>query len=274
MDILMDLFVREAVSLDQYGAGDGYWAVVTGCTDGIGKAAALHLADKGFNIIMLSRTPSKLADMKKEIEKKGVSVKSYAVDFTKCTESQWSDIHDLIQGESVSVVINNVGLCHHNPIFFDEEDEIMCNDMVKVNITTMMNITRLAVPQMQERQNGLIINLGSFAAMRSLPFLSVYAGTKGFVKTYSQSLAYELEPHGIMVSHIFSFWVTSKMSGYRDPKLSVPSPERYIECVFDRLGLRCGSSDSHTAIPYYPHSILNFVVSCLWDPIHAKDAHY
>ncbi|KAJ1898403.1 hypothetical protein LPJ66_002765 [Kickxella alabastrina] len=138
----------------------------------------------------------------------------------------------------------------------------------------MMNITRLVVPQMQERQNGLIINLGSFAAMRSLPFLSVYAGTKGFVKTYSQSLAYELEPQGIMVSHIFSFWVTSKMSGYRDPTLSVPSPEQYVECVFDRLGLRCGSSDSHTAIPYYPHSILNFVISCLWDPMHAKDAHY
>ncbi|KAJ2054552.1 hypothetical protein GGI08_004533, partial [Coemansia sp. S2] len=89
---------------------------------------------------------------------------------------------------------NNVGLCHENPTFFDEEEQDKCNDMVEVNVNTMMDLTRIVVPQMQQRKNGLIINLGSFAAMRSMPFLSVYAGTKGFVKTYSQSLAYELEP--------------------------------------------------------------------------------
>ncbi|KAJ2422504.1 hypothetical protein GGF41_003480 [Coemansia sp. RSA 2531] len=137
-----------------------------------------------------------------------------------------------------------------------------------------MDLTRIVVPQMQQRKNGLIINLGSFAAIRSMPFLSVYAGTKGFVKTYSQSLAYELEPDGITVSHLLSFWVTSKMSGYREPTLSIPSPEQYVQRVFSRLGLKCGASDSHTTLPYYPHSILNFVVSCLWDPVLAIPAHY
>ncbi|KAJ2857358.1 hypothetical protein J3B02_001057 [Coemansia erecta] len=233
MDMLLDLFVRDPVPLERFGAGKGFWAVVTGCTDGIGKEMALQLADKGFNIIMLSRTSSKLEKMQQSI-------------------------------------VNNVGLCHKNPIFFDEESESLCNDMVEVNINTMMSITRIVVPQMQKRKNGLIINMGSFAALRSLPFLSVYAGTKGFVKTYTQSLAYELEPDNIMVSHIFSFWVTSKMSGYREPTLSVPSPEQYVRCVFDRLGLRCGAFDSHTTIPYYPHSLLSYIVSCLWDPMHAK----
>ncbi|KAJ2440026.1 hypothetical protein GGF42_007763, partial [Coemansia sp. RSA 2424] len=233
IDILMDLFVREAISFDRYGAGEGYWA-----------------------------------------ELKGVEARSYAVDFTKCTEAQWSDIKDLVQQEEVSVLVNNVGLCHENPIFFDEEDVSVCNNMVEVNVSTMMDITRIVVPQMQKRKNGLIINLGSFSAMRSMPFLSVYAGTKGFVKTYSQSLAYELEPYGITVSHVFSFWVTSKMSGYREPTLSVPSPGQYVQTVFNRLGLRCGASDSHTTFPYYPHSILSFVVSCLWDPVLAVPAHY
>ncbi|KAJ2899197.1 hypothetical protein IWW38_001091, partial [Coemansia aciculifera] len=168
---------------------------------------------------------------------KGVKARSYTVDFTKCSEEQWSEIKELIQQEEVSVLVNNVGLCHENPIFFDEEDKDVCNDMVEVNINTMMNITRIVVPQMQERKNGLIFNLGSFSAMRSMPFLSVYSGTKGFVKTYSQSLAYELEPYGITVSHVYSFWVTSKMSGYREPTLSVPSPEQYVQTVFNRLGL-------------------------------------
>ncbi|KAJ1821646.1 hypothetical protein LPJ60_002489, partial [Coemansia sp. RSA 2675] len=67
IDVLMDLFVREAISFESYGAGKGYWAVVTGCTDGIGKEMALQLADKGFNIILLSRTPAKLESVKEEI---------------------------------------------------------------------------------------------------------------------------------------------------------------------------------------------------------------
>ncbi|KAJ2239793.1 hypothetical protein GGI13_007891, partial [Coemansia sp. RSA 455] len=141
---------------------------------------------------------------------KGMEARSYAVDFTKCTEVQWSEIKSLVQQEEVSVlgmssilysafgyaqcvvinacaiymrafyVVNNVGLCHENPTFFDEEEQDKCNDMVEVNVNTMMDLTRIVVPQMQQRKNGLIINLGSFAAIRSMPFLSVYAGTKGF----------------------------------------------------------------------------------------------
>ncbi|KAJ2722580.1 hypothetical protein GGI07_003223 [Coemansia sp. Benny D115] len=118
---------------DDFGAGQDYWAVVTGCTDGIGKAMALQLADKKFNIIMLSRTPSKLAEMEKLIDEKGMRSKSYAVDFTKCTKEQWEDIKKLVNEERVSILINNVGLCHRNPIFFDDEDEKVCNDLVEVN---------------------------------------------------------------------------------------------------------------------------------------------
>ncbi|KAJ2234001.1 hypothetical protein IWW45_003753 [Coemansia sp. RSA 485] len=135
LDMLLDLFIRDPVPLEKFGAGKGFWA---------GKEMALQLADKGFNIIMLSRTPSKLNEVQK-------------------------------------IIVNNVGLCHENPIFFDEESEKLCNDMVEVNVNTMMNVTRIVVPQMQKRKNGLIINMGSFAALRSLPFLSVYAGTKGFI---------------------------------------------------------------------------------------------
>ncbi|KAJ1898103.1 hypothetical protein LPJ81_004408, partial [Coemansia sp. IMI 209127] len=96
--------------------------------------------------------------------------KSYAVDFTTCTDDQWKDISAIIKERQVSILINNVGLCHENPIFFDEEDASLCDNIIKVNITTMMNLTRIVVPQMQEQKNGLIINLGSFAAIRSLGF--------------------------------------------------------------------------------------------------------
>ncbi|ORX73790.1 hypothetical protein DL89DRAFT_263804 [Linderina pennispora] len=207
--IIMMLYGSVAGNFDKFGAGKGFWAVVTGSLG--------------------------------SLEKRGVMARSYAVDFSRCTEKQWADIGELVNSEQ--------------------------SEHSKINISTMMNMTRLIVPQLRERKTGLILNMGSFAALRSLPFLSVYAGTKGFVKTM-------LEPDGITVSHVFSFWVTSKMSGFRNPTLSVPTPETYVQCTFDRLGLRCGATDSFTTIPYWPHSILNFIVSCLWDPRHAPPVQY
>ena len=55
------------LTLERYG-GKGSWAVVTGATDGIGKAAAMYLANEGFNIVLMSRTLSKLKDVAKELE--------------------------------------------------------------------------------------------------------------------------------------------------------------------------------------------------------------
>ena len=63
----------------------GKWAVVTGATDGIGKAYAEELADEGMNVFLMSRTQSKLDEVATEIEKEnnGVETKTLAVDFSK-----------------------------------------------------------------------------------------------------------------------------------------------------------------------------------------------
>ncbi|KAJ2351979.1 hypothetical protein GGF43_003874 [Coemansia sp. RSA 2618] len=187
----------------------------------------------------------------------GVKVDSYAVDFSRATQSDWSHIEEMIKSKNVGILVNNVGVCHPSVITFMEESKDLCNQMVEVNITTMMNMTRFVVPQMRQRKNGLILNIGSWTSMKGMPFLPVYSGTKGFVKTFSQSLAYELEPEGITVDHIFSFWVSSKMSGYKSASISIPSPSIYASHVLTHIGLKCGSLDAYTSVPYAPHSIAN-----------------
>ncbi|KAJ1961128.1 hypothetical protein GGI12_003421 [Dipsacomyces acuminosporus] len=235
---------------------------------------ALQLADRGFNIVMLSHSQVKMDEIAKEIEAKGMMAKAYSVDFASCSGEQWEEIDKIVQERKVSILINNVELNHRYPIYFDEEEHSACDDMVEVNINTMMNLTRIAVPQMRERKNGLILNMGSYASARSMPFMSVYAGTKGFVKTYSQSLAYELEADGIVVNQVFNFWVASEVSGYRAPSQLVPSPQQYVQCLLERTGLRCGSTDSYTSIPYHTHSFLNLLISYFWDPRLAQPVFY
>ncbi|KAJ2278867.1 hypothetical protein J3F81_000247 [Coemansia sp. RSA 371] len=196
----------------------------------------------------------------------GVKVDSYAVDFSCATSTDWTHIREIITSKNIGILVNNVGICHPSVTSFMEETPALCSQMVEVNIHTTVNMTRLVVPQMRQQKNGLILNIGSWTSMKGMPFLSVYAGTKGFVKTFSQSLAYELEPEGITVDHIFSFWVSSKMSGYKSASISIPSPSIYASHVLSHIGLRCGSMDAYSSVPYAPHSFLGFVSTMMWDP--------
>lgn len=157
---------------------------------------------------------------------------------------------------------------------YDEEDPLLCSGMVETNVNLLMNLTRLVVPQMQKRKNGLILNMGSYAAILSTPFLSAYSGTKGFVKNFSQSLAYELEPDGIIVSHIFNMGVSSKFRSNQKHSLFMPDPKKYVTSLLKRIGLTCGSWETHSSIPYLPHAMLSFFMWSLWEPENTKSCVY
>ncbi|KAJ1851542.1 hypothetical protein GGH12_001003 [Coemansia sp. RSA 1822] len=265
IDIMSDLWIRKPIPIESFGLEKGRWAVVTGCTDGIGREIALQLGETGYNLVLLSRTQAKLDDVEKQLMAMGVKVDSYAVDFSCASPADWTHIGEMITSKSIGILVNNVGICHPSVISFMEETSELCSQMVEVNIHTTVNMTRLVVPQMRQQKNGLVLNIGSWTSMKGMPFLSVYAGTKGFVKTFSQSLAYELEPEGITVDHIFSFWVSSKMSGYKSASISIPSPSIYASHVLSHIGLRCGSMDAYSSVPYAPHSYLGFVSTTMWD---------
>ncbi|KAJ2449763.1 hypothetical protein EV183_004709 [Coemansia sp. RSA 2336] len=265
IDVISDLWIRTPIPVEKFGLEEGHWAVVTGCTDGIGKELALQLGEIGYNLVLLSRTQEKLDDVEQQLVLMGVKTDSYAVDFSQASSSDWDHIKEMVTSKNIGILINNVGVCHPSVITFMEESKKLCDQMVEVNILTMLNMTRYVVPQMRQRKNGLILNIGSWTSMKGMPFLPVYAGTKGFVKTFSQSLAYELEPEGITVDHIFSFWVSSKMSGYKSASISIPSPSVYASHVLSHIGLKCGSLEAYSSVPYAPHSYLGFVASLMWD---------
>ncbi|KAJ2531975.1 hypothetical protein EV175_007184, partial [Coemansia sp. RSA 1933] len=67
LTLLYDVFLKSGVSLKKFGAGQGAWAVVTGCTDGLGREEALELARRGFNVMLISRTLEKLEAMAEEV---------------------------------------------------------------------------------------------------------------------------------------------------------------------------------------------------------------
>ena len=104
------------MTVDRYGKGS--WAVVTGATDGIGKAAAMYLANEGFNVVLISRTMAKLETVANELKEsakkhgKNIDTRVVQLDFTKNFDAgTFSKIYqEQLKDLDLSVLVNNVGM--------------------------------------------------------------------------------------------------------------------------------------------------------------------
>ena len=89
------------------------WAVVTGCTDGIGKAIAQELASRGFNLVMVSRSIDKLNATAKDLREKspGIQTRTLVFDFTEDTSvASYQAVAKKINDIDIGVLVNNVGV--------------------------------------------------------------------------------------------------------------------------------------------------------------------
>ncbi|KAJ2741114.1 hypothetical protein GGI20_005414 [Coemansia sp. BCRC 34301] len=261
--LLFDVFVRAGIKLEKFGAGQGAWAVVTGCTDGLGREAAMELARKKFNLVLISRSQAKLDAMADEVRQLGVETKVVAADFARADGDVWARIRGALDAVRVGVLVNNVGVSYDYPMYAEEVAEDTVSALVDLNVSAMIRMTRLVLPQMKERRCGLILNSGSFAALLPSPFLSVYAGTKGFVRLFSQSLAAEVASHGIVVEHLQTYFVCSRMSKTKKPNFLIPMPGPYMRTVLAKIGVAGGAAEPYSSVPFFSHALLAFVAERL-----------
>jgi len=255
--LYLSKFVRSPVDVKRLGD----WAVVTGATDGIGKGFAKELASRGINIVLVSRTQTKLQEVADEIKSKyNVKTIVVAVDFTDA-DLVFQKIKDGIQGldGSIGVLVNNVGMSYNHPEYFlqIENCATFTRDIVSCNVSSVLNVTRAVLPAMVERRRGAVINLSSFAALQCNPLLSVYASTKAFVTHISQDLQVEYKGRGITFQALAPCYVVSKLSKIRSSSFFIPTPEVYAKSALNTLGLETVSTG------YWPHDLLLFGTNVL-----------
>jgi len=237
----------------------GEWALVTGSTDGIGRAYAIELAKRGLNVILISRTKEKLEQVAKEIQTKspGADVKIIVVDFTK-DNSIYTTIREEIRGLDIGVLINNVGMSYDYPELFDkvEDGAKLVNNMIRCNVDSVAYLTQMILPDMLKKRRGLIVNLSSVSGRRPVPLLGLYSGTKGFVDLFSRSLAAECASRGVLIQSLCPGFVVSKLSGIRKPSLFSPTPEQFVSSAIDRISLPFTTG-------YWAHELQDFGQSLL-----------
>ncbi|CAG8582201.1 27605_t:CDS:2 [Racocetra persica] len=263
LKLIVDVFVLPGKDLKEFGAGQGAWAVVTGASDGIGREYAMQLAAAKFNILMVSRTASKLKALRDEIESKyKVDTRMYAMDFTKGDRMDYSNLRDIIEELDVGVLVNNVATNHEIPTPFYLEDDEIIHNIVEVNIAGLLKVTKIALSKMLPKNRGLIINVGSFSGTIPTPYLSVYSGSKAFMNAWSQAIGAELNSKGILVENVNTYFVVSAMSKIRKPSLLIPLPGPYVKSVLSKIGIPGGASYYPFNSNTYPsHALVNWLIT-------------
>lgn len=243
----------------------GSWVLITGASDGIGKEFALQIASQGFNLLLVSRTQSKLDVLALEIESNTKfykpQVQTVALDFAKATDEDYEKLGDIVKELDVAVLVNNVGLSHSMPVPFALTETDVIKDIIEINCHATLRVTQLVLPGMIQRKKGLVLTLGSFGGLIPSPLLATYSGSKAFLQHWSVALASELDGSGIDVQFIVPYLITSAMSKISRPSFFIPTPKAFVKSVLGKIGKKGGSSHyPYSSTPYPTHALIQWAI--------------
>jgi short-subunit dehydrogenase len=173
--------------------------LITGASGGIGLELAEIFAREGYDMVLVARSEQKLAAAKKRLEEKyqiAVEVMVKDLVIKDAAQEIFTALSD--SGKHIDVLVNNAGAGDFGE-FADAEWERQYN-MIQLNVTALMQMTKLFLNPMLERKEGKILNVASIAAFQPGPLMSVYHATKAAVLYFSEALATELEGSGVTVT--------------------------------------------------------------------------
>ncbi|KAJ7690686.1 3-ketoacyl-CoA reductase [Mycena rosella] len=268
--VMAQVFLLPGMSLKRFGAKKGAWAVVTGASDGIGKEFALQLAKAGFNVLLVARNADLLNALGGEIESAyGVKTGVHTIDFTKYDEDAYAALAGVLDPLDVGVLVNNVGKSHAMPVYMVDTPLDEMKDIVAINVNATLRVTHAVLPGMVRRKRGLVLNMGSFAGAVPSPMLATYSGTKAFLATFSAALDEEVRGQGVVVEHVNTYFVVSKLSKIRRASALIPTPKVFVRSVLGKVGLACGASFSGrpaTSTPFWSHALLDYGMTVVGMP--------
>lgn len=248
----------------------GQWAVVTGATDGIGKAYALELAKRGLDVVLISRTLEKLKRVAAEIEKEsGRKIRCIQADFTNGS-NMYHRIQEELKDLEIGVLVNNVGMkiSERATNFLDAPNlEKMLESIINCNILSVGQMTQIVLPQMVQRKKGLVINISSEVGNRPYPMALIYSASKAFVDFFSRGLHAEYKSQGITVQCVMPLFVSTDMTHKIKPNIFVKTADAFASEALNTVGYteRTSGCLSHSlqsyALDLVPDYLFNLLLT-------------
>lgn len=194
---------------------EGKTAIVTGAARGIGEAVALKFAEHGANVAFTYVSDSsaeKASALEARLTEMGVKAKAYqsnAGDFAAC-EAFVNDV--LANFGTVDICVNNAGISKDNLLLRMSPEQF--EDVIKVNLTGVFNMTKQVIKPMMKAKSGSIINMSSVIGEMGNAGQSSYAASKAGVIGFTKSVAKELGSRNIRCNAIAPGFVETDMTSY------------------------------------------------------------
>jgi short-subunit dehydrogenase len=175
-------------------------ALITGASRGIGRALAVSLAQRGYDLLLVARSADQLQALAQEVHTQHQrSAQVLALDLTQpdaaAEVATWA-AHQAPQG--LAVLINNAGYALWGR--FEQLNLEEQLNMLQLNLNLPIQLTYALLPLLRRADKGYILNVASTAAYQAVPSLTLYAASKAFLLSFSRGLRYELKGSTISIT--------------------------------------------------------------------------
>lgn len=176
----------------------GKYALITGATSGIGRELARLFAADKYNLIIVARDKYELDSTATELRQQGIEVITLSKDLFNRDEA-FSVYEEVKQkGITVDVLVNDAGQGVYG--LFKDTDIERELDIINLNVSSLVILTKCFVKDMVQSGSGKILNLASIASKSPGPWQAIYHGTKAFVLSFSEAIREELKDTGVSVT--------------------------------------------------------------------------
>ncbi len=236
--------------------------LITGGTDGLGRAAALLLAEEGYRVFAGGRSAEKRAALDQLARERGLPLETLEMDV--CDDASVAravaEVHT--KAGPVDVLVNNAGIGYIAPMEVVQLEHL--RRQFETNFFGVVRVTQAVLPEMRERRRGRIVNMSSAAGKIALPLYGPYSGSKFALEAMSDALRLEVRAFGIHVVLIepgyirTSFQATSAelTSSYAEQGASGPYATLY-------KNFRRARNKSIAESPYTPEDCARVILRAL-----------
>lgn len=223
---------RDQAFIDRYGP----WAVVTGASEGIGRAIAIELAGRGLNLLLVARRGELLRELCVDLVRQhGIECMSAAVDLS--TVDGCAAVRARAGSLDVGLLVAAAGFGSSGAFVAGSLD--VERDMLAVNCASVLELVGHFGPQLVERGRGGVVLVSSVLAFQGVPGSAHYAATKAWVQTLAEGLQAEWRPLGVDVVSSAPGPVDTGFAARADLKMgAMLAPDVVARQTLDALGRR------------------------------------
>jgi len=208
-------------------------AIVTGASRGLGKATAIFLAEKGFDLYLIATNCDLLNELKSQLEKKhSIGVYTYTCNFSDPNQSESLALELSNEIKEIDLLINNAGTFEFGTL--EQSSSAQVQKLLNINLMGAFNISRAFIPLLKSQKKGHIFNVGSIVTDHPRFDIAAYTISKYALKGLTETLRDELKDHNVKVTELVPGSInTSSWDDVTDvPKQDFIQPQEIVDAIW------------------------------------------